>query len=163
MALDRFIHFRKNPLWTDLCTTVLQYFGPEAEVRFDRPWIVVNLPSKESFVNQPDRNDGRVRGLEIHQNTKMRNIDVMTRLTDQYTNALAEGLADLIARMYSGKREEETPWNDLSRTQPKLYQRCVLLDIEGKAQVIESWGRKVRGKKNITIATHWLLLAKNPK
>jgi hypothetical protein len=33
------------------------------------------------------------------------NVDVMTRQADEFTNALAEGLASLIARKFKGKRE----------------------------------------------------------
>lgn len=109
MALDRFIHFKKSPLWTDLCTTVLQYFGPEVEIKFERPWIVVTLPGQESFVGHRKARQemARQRGLEIHQNSKDRNIDVITRQADEFTNAVADGLVDLLSRMYSGKRETD--------------------------------------------------------
>lgn len=107
MGLDRFIHFQKSPAWEDLCTTVLQYFGPETEITFNRPWITIKLHGQESFIAHRDalQSQARQRGLEIHQNSKDRNIDVITRQADEFTNALAEGLAELIKRFYSGKRE----------------------------------------------------------
>lgn len=56
-------------------------------------------------LNKVDRLTPWPRWIEVWPSEKLLVVSVMTRQHDEYTNAVAEGLAALIARWWTGKRE----------------------------------------------------------
>jgi hypothetical protein len=145
MGLDRFVR------WTTTVPTVVQlrmlledYFGDIAAVSFENARFVCELNSRDSHamrrmehLSQAARDaaqyltgEGEVRVIEVFVHDRGRYdvepcIDIITRHADEFTNALAEGLMLLCARLWDGRldidqcnwlREEarrcEVGWHD---------------------------------------------------
>lgn len=114
MAIDRFIHWRKRRPSKIQIQRVLEDYLGDAMVRLfvDGGRITVLLHGKPSFPFKRLREMGKYReGQEAHDERWFEvyctntNIDVITRMTDEYTNVVAEGFAVLCARFWEGKRD----------------------------------------------------------
>jgi hypothetical protein len=112
MALDRFVKFgARRPSKEEVGLVLRDFFGPEAaKVEWEGDRFYVSLPGKNSFpfASLPDGGwnpfEGHERWIEIFVNDKQ--FDVITRLADEYTNVIAEGLAKMFARFWDGELEE---------------------------------------------------------
>lgn len=120
MALDRFVRWKNpedKPTSEQIRILLEDYLGDETWVEFDRPdWFIANLPGKRSYPlrrTAPDltisqaweESEVKERWFEvccIHEDA----VDVMTRQADEYTNNVAKGFAELVARWFHGELEE---------------------------------------------------------
>jgi len=115
MALDRFVNFdKRRPTKEETGLVLRDFFGPDAgtvEWKGDR--FFVTLPGKSSFpfaslpdaLRDPFAGGDRERWIEVYV-TKSQ-FDVITRQHDEYTNVIAEGLAQMFARYWDGKLEDD--------------------------------------------------------
>lgn len=117
MAIDRFITWnsaRKAPKFKELKAVLEDYLsGAAVKVDEDGQRIYAILQGKPSFpfkrIPTYER-DGAYqeqhdeRWIEVYWSVG--SIDVITRMTDEYTNGVAEGFATLVARFWKGKRSE---------------------------------------------------------
>jgi hypothetical protein len=115
MALDRFVRFKsKAPRLHLVRRTLEDYLGGAAEkVYTDGFRIYAVLRGKPSFPFRRMRGMKRFaatseaydeRWLEVYVDKKY--IDVITRMTDEYTNNVAEGFARLCERYWHGTMDE---------------------------------------------------------
>ncbi len=116
MALDRFIHWKSPPGPSiELIRMVVQdYLGDAASElpSINGSSVLATLHGAPRF---PFRSipDYAVLASASEQHTKRwfevyvdpTHIDVITRMTDEYTNVVAEGFAVLAARFWKGKRD----------------------------------------------------------
>lgn len=115
MALDRFVYWKKNkrsPSLKRLREVLEDYLG-DAAVKVelaDRNRIIALLRGRPTFPFRRVhgyKDMGRVfekqdeRWIEVYRHTGA--IDVITRLSDEYTNVVAEGFAKLCARFWQGR------------------------------------------------------------
>lgn len=126
MAADWFIRFQKNnkPKKAHLQLILEDFFrGVATEVRWDRDrwfvtlpgspsWPLARMPDVSENMRQAKKEDGveedgspRPRWMEVWRDTKDGTVNIMTRSQDEFMNALAEGLAKLIARYWQGELE----------------------------------------------------------
>lgn len=116
MAQDRFVYWGKTKKPTNkqveiVCTC---YFGSGAsdiQVSPKEKRITITLFGE---ISHPLRlikgampwppSEYITRYIEVYIDTKY--VDIITRQQDEYTNALAEGLADIFARFWEGRRDE---------------------------------------------------------
>jgi len=115
MALDRFVRWRKDrPLFDDIKKALEDYLGDACtKVVTDDSVIFATLVGKPrcpfrrlgegDVVKAMEQRDERF--LEVYVSKKY--IDVITRQTDEFTNVVAEGFAQLCARYWQGKRDPE--------------------------------------------------------
>ena len=117
MAADIFVNFPKGkgPTPAQVESVVRNFFGEAAEVEWDQGRWVVLLKGEGTWVFEgiepdlmPRLRSGRQRGMEVccTLNRSRRittQLDVVTRLQDEYTNVLAMGLAKVFARYWKGK------------------------------------------------------------
>lgn len=117
MGIDRFVYFKrgKTPKMSLVKRTLEDYLsGAATKVYTDGYRVYAVLHGKPSF---PFR---RIRGMkkyaasseayderwfEVYVDKKY--VDVITRMTDEYTNQVAEGFAALCARYWEGRRDED--------------------------------------------------------
>lgn len=118
MGIDRFVRFKrgKRPSKRHLVLVLEDYLGGAANKidTDDRHRILVWLEGRPSF---PFRRIPKMReyacASEVHLERwfevyiSASYIDIITRQTDEYTNVVAEGFADLCARFWQGKRDLE--------------------------------------------------------
>lgn len=116
MALDRFINWpRRRPSRKALERFIEDFISGAGSVRWHRDRWYVDLAGACSTAlrRQPmatpcarrrfDDDPPWKRWIEVWPGRKC--IDVMTRQHDEYTNAVAEGIAERIAGFWSGERE----------------------------------------------------------
>jgi hypothetical protein len=116
MALDRWVYFRgeARPTREQLGQLLEDFFGQAGEVKWDRDRFFVVLVGKPShpLKRMPGvpswmaatSEEAEKRWIEVWMDEKC--VDVMTRMSDAFTNALAHGLAELIARFWDGGLQE---------------------------------------------------------
>lgn len=118
MALDRFVYFRraKKPTKKELRLVLDDFFGgATTEIKWDRDRFFVTLVGRHTnalrrmedvpdFVRREPDPGFEGRHLEVWIGSDC--IDVMTRQADEFTNALAEGFAKLVARFWHGDLEQ---------------------------------------------------------
>lgn len=115
MALDRFVYWREKPgpSLDDIKTVLEDYLGGAAvEVSVNHFHILAKLHGRPQFPFRrvpeydklaPASEQQEERWFEIYVDPKRGHIDVITRMTDEYTNIVAEGFAQLAARFWKGK------------------------------------------------------------
>ena len=108
MSLDRFIEFDGDYPTRDEIESVLRnFFGTAGEVEWSRDRFYVTLPGKTTFsyagMVDVERPTGEERWIEVYPGNPM---DVITRKQDEFTNALAVGLAKTFARFWEGKIDD---------------------------------------------------------
>jgi hypothetical protein len=115
MALDRFIYFKqgKAPSLETIRDTLEDYLGGATEgVYIDNDRVFAVLRGKPSFPLKriPEMakyseasEQHKERWLEVCRTST--SIDVITRMTDEYTNVVADGFVALVARFWKGKRD----------------------------------------------------------
>lgn len=108
MALDRFIYFdmpgQVAPSREDVSRAMEAYLDKARYCHSTRGRrITVTLEGEASSPTR-ELNRDQPRFFEIFCDED--NIDVITRQADEYTNAVAEGFAALVARLFNGRREE---------------------------------------------------------
>lgn len=120
MGLDRFIRWGDPPVWgspnIEKLTRVLEDFlGPRWRVNVKAPWIVAEcddpctlaLTSEMEFETAMRQvnlmNDRGPRGFEVFYNQTQ--TSVITRQADEFTCALADRYAAIIARWWNGTVE----------------------------------------------------------
>lgn len=114
MALDRFVHFEmgRKPTKKQVELVVRNYFGGCGTVEWSQDRWIVSLPGKPTWafegievdVMPQSRNDER--WIEVYVGDD--NVDVITRRQDEFTNALAAGLAGAFARYWDGEVDDGT-------------------------------------------------------
>lgn len=85
------------------------YVSDVGKVRWDKDRFFVILPGKPKFPFQhiyprPRGCYHNERWFEVWLGKRC--VDVITRQTDDFTNVVAAGYADIVARFWDGKREE---------------------------------------------------------
>jgi len=113
MALDRFITWddpKDKPSTTDIRFLLEDYLGEAGKITSDSSMFTALLPGKPShplkrlepeFV-RPLRDE---RWFEVHCGHLL-SIDVLTREADEFTNNVAQGFAELVARWFKGDLEK---------------------------------------------------------
>ena len=115
MACDRFIRWpspSKRPSRAKCDGALHYFFGDSVEIgiRWDRDRWFVALPGKPStrefdgLRGPPSSIYRKERFIEVHLGKK--NLDVMTRQADLFTNCLADGLAKFMAKIFDGELED---------------------------------------------------------
>lgn len=96
MARDVFVRFKNMPRIPDIERSLLDYVSDGASVRWSRDRWMVDLPGvpEETPTRQPTR------WIEVWVGSNC--VDVMTRQADEFTNAIADGLAARLARWFDG-------------------------------------------------------------
>jgi len=114
MALDRFVNFKKDrrPTKKQVELVVRNFFGECGTVEWNEDRWTVSLPGKPTWVFEGIEDDmmSRMRNTErwIEVYWGRSNVDVITRLQDEFTNALALGLAEVFARYWEGELDDGT-------------------------------------------------------
>jgi hypothetical protein len=115
MGIDRFVHWRnERPDFDTLKTTLEDYLGAAGIVTVDGPRITAVLvgrpqypfrrhPGFEKYAPAVEQRGERFFEVFVEKNK----IDVITRQTDEFTNVLAQGYAELCRRCWHGKFEDE--------------------------------------------------------
>jgi len=113
MALDRFIRFPKHRPSRENTERVLKNFLGEAgrvEWREDQRSFYISLPGSPGFpfegisdIPQMGRYSGNERWIEIFYDAEQ--FDVITRQQDEFTNVVANGIAQMFARYWEGDVE----------------------------------------------------------
>lgn len=115
MGLDRFVYWSKTRPSLPVIRKVLEDYLDAAlkELHVDGSLITVLLHGKPSFPFKRIRKAAKFRGAsEAHPERWFEAyctysyVDVITRMTDEYTNVVAEGFAALAARFWKGRRED---------------------------------------------------------
>lgn len=118
MGIDRFVRWHKNstiPSLEDLKVVLEDYLGEAAKsVEYDKEGgrfyaILVGKPrfpfrrikDFENWAPASEQRDDRF--FEVYVDSKY--IDIITRQTDEFTNVVAQGFADLAARFWKGKKD----------------------------------------------------------
>lgn len=115
MALDRFVYWRdKCPSPMQIKAALIHYMGGVGELEDKGHTIIVHIPGGVNHVPErladPDyewsEKDKRTRPskrwFEVFIAEDDRNIDIITRQMDEFTNALADGFLSLTARLWDG-------------------------------------------------------------
>lgn len=117
MAIDRFIYWKRRgprPSVSDVRTVLQDYLGDAASkvAVKDRTRVIAELRGDPRFpFRRMPGYEGDARSSELHGHRWIEvyvaadNIDVITRMADEYTNVVADGFATLAARFWEGKRE----------------------------------------------------------
>ncbi len=110
MALDRFITFKgKKPPKADLLVLCNNYLGGTGKVEVSEDRVTLTLPGKgrsafagivEAYQEHPHAD----RWIEVVYGSGT--FDVLTRNQDNFTNAVADGLAQDIARFWEGSLQD---------------------------------------------------------
>jgi len=111
MALDRFITFPKGkkPKKKQIELVVRNFFGEAATIEWDQDRWTVSLPGKPTWTFEGIEPDmiARVRNterwIEVYPTGTL---DIITRRADEYTNTLAQGLAEVFARYWEGELDD---------------------------------------------------------
>jgi hypothetical protein len=114
MAIDRFVNWKKKgPSLARVKAVLRDYLGEGAvKITADEHRITALLVGKPSYPFKSIKAYSKYReATEVHDERWIEvyvtkgNIDVITRMTDEYTNVVAEGFAVLAARFWNGERE----------------------------------------------------------
>ena len=87
------------------------YLGEVATVSLNEDWFTITLPGKPSYAlkrlarNDMDMDMPEERWFEVCCIHKAA-IDVITRQADEFTNNIAKGFAELVARWFKGDLDE---------------------------------------------------------
>lgn len=115
MAYDRIIQFSKAPAREEVRLVIEDFLSDAAsEIQWDRDRFFVTLIGKNThplkripeahWTARAEPEPGHEgRHLEVWVTDTC--VDVITRSQDEYTHAVAEGLAKVLARFWQGKRE----------------------------------------------------------
>lgn len=113
MSIDWSIEWNeKSPGEGELLALVQAYVSGAGDVYEKRcGWIMVILPGKPSRALPPSLDWmrqhipvlDRERMVEVWQDNKMGGVEVMVRMTDEFTMAVAAGLAEVIARVWGAR------------------------------------------------------------
>lgn len=130
MSRDRFIEWGPPLEWgaptlEKLATVARDFLGPHWTVRAtDDTWLVCECEDKQTFALRSCRDDlitegknagrsygelfhedmqTRTRGFEVFFSVKGGETSVITRQADEFTSALADRFAEIIARWWNGK------------------------------------------------------------
>lgn len=121
MASDRFVHFKKDrrPTREEIERLLGNFFGDgtTTSIEWEGGRFYVSLPGHLSFpfaglmdevtsMEMATAEDDRGRWIEVY--VARTNVDVITRGMDEYTNVLADGLAEVIARFWDGELDDGT-------------------------------------------------------
>lgn len=113
MALDRFVYFKKDrrPTEKEAELVVRNYFGGCGTVEWSDDRWIVSLPGTPTWVFEgiepgTARERNAERWIEVYLGDD--NVDVITRRQDEFTNALASGLAEVFARYWEGEVDDGT-------------------------------------------------------
>lgn len=115
MALDRIIKWReKKPTRAELRTVFEAFFGGAATYKDEKDRLFITLPGKNTFpfrsiVERPYHpcEEHPDRWIEVWYNPSLGGIDIITRQSDEYTNVLARGMADMLVRFYEAEKKYE--------------------------------------------------------
>lgn len=113
MSLDRFIYWReKKPTSVEIANFLTNYMGSaQKDFKYDYTlgqhcWTVgvpgVGCNPLCRLAGTEDASQGE-RWFEVYLTDD--SLDVLTRMQDQFTNAIAEGFAEMIARWYEAERK----------------------------------------------------------
>lgn len=118
MAADRFVYFHRDKPTRDNVEHVLEDFVSDAGcVRWSAERFYVDLPGKHRWAlrrifpesvraraEQEQENDGRQLEVYLHTDDDgaIVSIDVMTRLQDQFVNAIADGIVTSFVHAFAG-------------------------------------------------------------
>lgn len=115
MALDRFVYWKERcPTFQEVQHVLEDFFNGAAEVRRSTDRWICTLPGAPQsplhrvdrlLVEAPDAHADGERWIEVFMHED--SLDIITRMADEYTNALAEGLARIFARYWQGKYQDE--------------------------------------------------------
>ena len=112
MAQDFFITFLKGkgPTKKEVKLIVCNFFGDAAKIKYDVSTWLVSLAGKPTWVFEGIEEDmmPRMRNTErwIEVNGYGTRVSITTRRADEYTNALAEGLANVFTRYWEGELDD---------------------------------------------------------
>jgi hypothetical protein len=119
MACDRFVYFRKDVPSRERVQKILENFfggcGTLSGSSNHPSWWTIVLPGKPTspFEGLPDGHRHPTFGNEtrwievILQVEGGASLNVLTRVQDEFTNAIADGLARAFARFYQGKLDDD--------------------------------------------------------
>jgi len=107
MARDLFISLPVLPEKSLLESVIQSFFGEAGEVEWSEDRWIVSLPGEPSWpyaalLPEVGKDYGPERWLEVFYGNP---INVITRLADPYTNALAKGLAECITLYWESTLE----------------------------------------------------------
>lgn len=111
MGRDRFVYWRKAPPTREaVLHTAREFFGPSALVDDDGgDCVTFVIGPQESNVNHPlatyarENDEGRGRWVELwFHDGKRTAVNVETRMSDAFTNYVADGFAVTLAAFYGG-------------------------------------------------------------
>ena len=114
MALDRFVYWkRQKPTRKQVIGVAKNFFGDAALIKDGGDRLFVTLPGTTSdptaglkhLMHDPVVGEKGERWIEVYIDTKY--VDVITRMADPYTNALAAGLAELYRRYWQGELQDD--------------------------------------------------------
>lgn len=99
MALDRFVTWHKErPTQRQIETALRRFVGGAATIKFSESRYHVKLPGTPTYVFASTQPQQKERWIEVYVDKDGNYVDIITRSQDEFTNALAEGFADSIAR-----------------------------------------------------------------
>lgn len=112
MSLDRFVRFEKSPPKKEVELILTDYLNEVGLLSKEKNCWYITLPGKPSFPfrripgyetlkNMCESRDER--WIEIHFSNKT--INVLTRQMDEFTNNIADGIVQMLARFYKGNLE----------------------------------------------------------
>jgi len=111
MAVDRFIQFENDkPDLESIKSVLIAFFNDDGvtHIYWDDDRFYINLPGKGSFpfrdlidTSPPIRDE---RWIEVYPGNPM---DIITRTQDEYTNIIADGIAQMFARFWNGELDAE--------------------------------------------------------
>jgi len=120
MSADWFVRFKGEavpPTKEEIGSLLCNYFDAAAsEIRWERDRYYVTLHGSCSFpfaelapdVADPYKSEKpRERWIEVWLDRKDGTVDVITRMMDNYTNALASDVAGTIARFWHGELDDD--------------------------------------------------------
>lgn len=115
MAIDRFVHWHnEHPDFETLKKTLEDYIGTAGTVTVDGPRMTAVIAGRPTYPFK--RHEGFEKyaaAVEQHEQrwfevfVTKKNIDVITRQTDEFTNVVASGFAELCRRCWHGKLEDD--------------------------------------------------------
>jgi hypothetical protein len=123
MGLDRTVHFRpaEGPTATELRAVCEDYFDAGAELSAKSGTIIAVLPGRNSYAlrrhgratkaqrgfwQEVRDGDPRERWIEVWRDGR-KSVSVTTRQHDEFTDALADRLAEVIAHGWAGRIESD--------------------------------------------------------
>lgn len=110
MACDRFVCWAEVKPTKNEAESIIKNYLDEAatEIKWDKDRFFVTLVGKPSFpfkdiITSDPSVFSETRWLEVY--LAQDNLDVITRMGDEYTNTVADGLANLFVRLYDAALE----------------------------------------------------------